>query len=348
MSSYPYALDWADEHLPALVWTSHGGQETGHAVAAVLFGDAEPAGRLPQSWYRGDDELPHPLDYDIIKAGWTYQYHRTAPLYPFGHGLSYTDFAYRDLRLSSEAVPQDGSLDISVTVANTGARPGSDVVQVYARALAARYDAPQLHLVDFRKVRVGAGDSEVLAFRLPVERLAHWDVARGAFTVDPGDYEIVVARSAGNHVLVGRLTVTGENPTPRAVVDRHTHAVDFDDYSDLVLVDATKATGDAVAPADPTRPAAVLFRAVNLTGAVGVEVEVARADGSGEARLEFHLADRSLGVVDVPVTGDRHTWTTATARFEGQLDGVHDLWLTLRGDFGLTAFRLTSSHPAAE
>lgn len=82
MSSYPYALDWADEHLPAVVWTSHGGQETGHALAAVLLGEAEPAGRLPQTWYRGDDPLPAPLDYDIIKAGWTYQYHRAAPSTP--------------------------------------------------------------------------------------------------------------------------------------------------------------------------------------------------------------------------------------------------------------------------
>ncbi|WP_158849675.1 glycoside hydrolase family 3 protein [Saccharothrix deserti] len=348
MSSYPYALDWADEHLPAVVWTSHGGQETGHALAAVLLGDAEPAGRLPQTWYRGDDDLPHPLDYDIIKAGWTYQYHRAAPLYPFGHGLSYTDFAYGDLRLSSEVVPQDGSLDVSVTVANTGARPGSEVVQVYARALGARYDAPRLRLVDFRKVRVGAGESEALTFRLPVERLAHWDVARGAFTVDPGDYEIVIARSAEDHVLVAPLTVTGENPTPRAVVDRHTRAVDFDDYSELVLVDATRATGDAVAPADPARPATLLFRSADLTGAVGVEVEVARVGGSGEGRLEFRLADRPLAVVDVPVTGDRYTWTTATAEFPERLDGVHDLWLTLHGDFRLAAFRLTSSHTAAE
>ncbi len=342
MSSYPYALDWADEHLPAVVWTSHGGQETGHALADVLLGDAEPAGRLPQTWYRGDDDLPHPLDYDIIKAGWTYQYHRTAPLYPFGHGLSYTDFSYRDLRLSSEAVPQHGSLDVSVTVANTGARPGSEVVQVYARALGARYDAPRLRLVDFAKVRVGAGQSEVLTFRLPVDRLAHWDVARGAFTVDPGDYEVVVARSAGDHVLVAPLAVTGEKPTPRALVDRQTRAVDFDDYAELALVDANRTTGDAVAPADPARPATLLFRAADLTGAVGVEVEVARAGGSGPARLEVRLADRSLGEVDVPVTGDRYTWTTAAAGFPERLDGVHDLWLTLHGDFRLAAFRLTS------
>ncbi|TQM78538.1 beta-glucosidase [Saccharothrix saharensis] len=347
MSSYPYAVDWADEHLPAVVWTSHGGQETGHALAAVLLGDAEPAGRLPQTWYRGDDELPHPLDYDVIKAGWTYQYHRVAPLYPFGHGLSYTDFAHRDLRLSSEVVPQGGSLDVSVTVVNTGARAGSEVVQVYARAVDARYEAPRLRLVDFRKVRVGAGEAEELAFRLPVDRLAHWDVARGAFTVDPGDYELVIARSAENHVLVARLTVTGEAPAPRALVDRDTRAVDFDDYAAIALVDENRTTGDAVAPVDPTRPAELVFRAADLTGAVGVEVEVARPGGAGPAWLEFRAADRTLGAVDVPVTGHRYAWTTATQRFEEPLDGVHDLSLVLHGDFRLAAFRLTSSRAVA-
>jgi beta-glucosidase len=231
-------------------------------------------------------------------------------------------------------------------VANTGARPGSEVVQLYARALGARYDAPRLRLVDFRKVRLGAEQSEVVTFRLPVERLAHWDVGRGAFTVDPGEYEIVVARSAENHVLVAPFTVTGDAPAPREVVDRDTRAVDFDDYAELVLVDATRAAGDAVAPADPARPAMLLFGSADLTGAVGVEAEVAHVGGSGEARLEFRLADRSLAVVDVPVTGDRYTWTTATAEFPERLDGVHDLWLTLHGDFRLTAFRLTSSRTA--
>ncbi|MFF0007579.1 glycoside hydrolase family 3 C-terminal domain-containing protein [Streptomyces tibetensis] len=122
MSSYPYALDWADEHLPAVMWTSHGGQETGTALAAVLLGEADPAGRLPQTWYRGDDELPHPLDYDVIKAGWTYQYHHAAPRYAFGHGLSYTEFTHSDLRLSAAEVAGDGALDVSLTLTNSGGR----------------------------------------------------------------------------------------------------------------------------------------------------------------------------------------------------------------------------------
>ncbi|WP_030231207.1 glycoside hydrolase family 3 protein [Streptomyces sp. NRRL S-350] len=340
MSSYPYALDWADEHLPAVVWTSHGGQETGHALADVLLGEAEPAGRLQQTWYRGDDPLPAPLDYDIIKAGWTYQYHRATPLYPFGHGLSYTEFAYRDLRLSQPEIGQDGSVDATVTLANTGPRSGSEVVQVYVRAVAARYEAPRQRLADFRKVRLEPGESRELTFRLPAERFAHWDVATGAFAVDPGGYEVIVARSAGHPELTAPLTVTGPAAAPRAVVRRRTQAVDFDDHTDVTIVDATRTDGDAVTPTDPAQPATLLFRDADLSGAARIAVETAREDaGTGGARLEVRADERLLAEVEVPVTGDRHTWTTVTADLAEALEGVHDLSVTLHGDFRLAAFR---------
>jgi beta-glucosidase len=337
MSSYPYAVDWADAHLPAVVWTSHGGQETGRALAAVLLGDAEPTGRLPQTWYRGTDELPDPLDYDIITAGWTYQYHQAAPLYPFGHGLAYTDFAYSDLRLSSMA--QDGSADVSVTLANSGARSGSEVVQVYVRALDARYAAPRLRLADFRKVALDAGESQRLRFRLPAESLAHWDVGVGAFTVDPGAYEVVIARSAEDIVLTAPLTVAGEPAGPRLVVGRRTLAVDFDDQAGLAIVDASRATGDAVTPVDPAAPATLWFRSVDLSGAVRVEAEVACV--GGEARLEFHVGDRLLAEIAVPITGDRYVWTTVAADLPGSL-AVDDLRLTMIGAFRLAAVRFSS------
>jgi beta-glucosidase len=343
MSSYPYALDWADAHLPAVVWTSHGGPETGRAMAAVLFGDAEPTGRLPQTWYRGDDELPDPLDYDIVTAGWTYQYHRAAPLYPFGHGLSYTDFAYRDLRLSSAVVAAGDSVDVAVTLANTGSRAGSEVVQLYVRALDARYAAPRLRLADFRKVRLDSGASQEVTFRLPVEQLAHWDVATSAFTVDPGAYEVIVARSAENIVLTAPLTVTGPAPAPRVVVDRRTLAVDFDDHAGITLVDTTRATGDAVTPTDPTRPATLLFRSVDLSGAVVVDAEIAREYSDvGGARLEFWAGDQLLVAMAMPVTGDRYAWTTVVAELPAKLHGVHDLRVTLCGHFRLAAFRFSS------
>ncbi|MCW3844450.1 glycoside hydrolase family 3 C-terminal domain-containing protein [Micromonospora yasonensis] len=104
-SSYPYAVGWAQAHLPAVLWTSHGGQEHGNALADVLLGDADPGGRLTQTWYADAAELPDLLDYDIIGADATYLYHRGEPLYPFGHGLSYARFEYVDLRLSSSRCP---------------------------------------------------------------------------------------------------------------------------------------------------------------------------------------------------------------------------------------------------
>ncbi|MGW2376967.1 glycoside hydrolase family 3 C-terminal domain-containing protein [Kitasatospora sp. NPDC001683] len=340
MSSYPYALDWADEHLPAVVWTSHGGQETGHALAAVLLGEAEPAGRLPQTWYRGDDPLPAPLDYDIIKAGWTYQYHRSAPLYSFGHGLSYTDFAYRDLRLSQPSIAQDGSVEVTVTLENGGARSGSEVVQVYVRALEARYQAPRLRLADFRKVRLEPGESRELAFRLSADQLAHWSVATGDFAVDPGGYQVIVARNADHPVLTAPLTVTGAPAAPRAGAGHRILAVDFDDYEDITIADATRSTGDAVTATDPAQPATLLFREVDLSGAATIEVETAREGaGTGGARLEVRVGGRLLAEIDVRVTGDRYAWTSTTAELAAPLHGVHDLSLTLHGDFRLSAFR---------
>jgi beta-glucosidase len=188
-----------------------------------------------------------------------------------------------------------------------------------------------------------------LTFRLPAQRLAHWDVATGAFTVDPGAYEILVARSAEHAVLTAPLTVTGIAPAPRVVVDRRTLAVDFDDHTGLTLVDATRTAGDAVAPTDPAQPATLLVRSVDLSGAVGVEAEVSReAGGPDEARLEFRAGERLLARIAVPVTGDRYAWKTVGSGLPARLAGVHDLCLTLHGRFRLAAFRFNSPPAAAD
>ncbi len=118
VSSYPYAVDWAAEHVPAILWTAHGGQEEGNAVADVLTGAHNPAGRLPQTWYAAGAELPAPDDYDVIGSGWTYQYSRRKHLFAFGHGLSYTAFEYGEptLTVLEDAGRNDslGALTIAV------------------------------------------------------------------------------------------------------------------------------------------------------------------------------------------------------------------------------------------
>ncbi|WP_042411409.1 glycoside hydrolase family 3 protein [Streptacidiphilus carbonis] len=339
MSSYPYAVDWADAHLPAVLWTSHGGQETGRALARVLRGEADASGRLPQTWYRAGDELPGRLDYDIIKAGWTYQYHHAAPLYPFGHGLSYATFGYGELKARASELAQDGEVAATVVLTNTGTRAGVETVQLYARALGARYTAPRLKLIAFRKVRLAAGESTELEFRIPAaEALSHWDVATGGFTVDPGRYDLLVARSAADPVGSARLTVTGPLPGPREVLGRPLRAADFDDCQDIVLTDAERTDGDAVSP-DGSR-GELLFRNVDLGGARTVAAGVSRT-ASGTAALELWSGDRLLTSFAVPSTGGRYVWTTVTSPLAVPGEGNHDLRVVLTGEQRLTTLSFT-------
>jgi hypothetical protein len=132
-SSYPYAVGWAEANVPAMLWSSHGGQEFGHAVAEVLFGDSGPAGRLTQTWYRDDADLPDLLDYDIIADDATYLYFRGTPLYPFGHGLTYADLDYTGLQLTADSMSATGTITVTVDVANRSDRDGDEVVQLYTR-----------------------------------------------------------------------------------------------------------------------------------------------------------------------------------------------------------------------
>ena len=119
ISSYPFAINWPQEHVPAIVHMSQNSQELGSALADVLFGDYNPAGRLVQTWPKSLDQLPPMMDYNI-RNGRTYMYFKGEPLYPFGYGLSYTTFKYSNLKTSAETLAKDGSITVSVDVENSG------------------------------------------------------------------------------------------------------------------------------------------------------------------------------------------------------------------------------------
>ncbi|WBB80666.1 glycoside hydrolase family 3 C-terminal domain-containing protein [Micromonospora sp. WMMD882] len=213
-SSYPYAIGWADEHLPAVLWSAHGGQEYGAALADVLRGDAEPGGRLPQTWYRDAADLPDLLDYDVIDNDTTYLYHRGDPLYPFGHGLGYTRFDYADLRLSAASVTADEEVVVSVTVTNGGDRPGEEVVQLYTRQRRSRVKQPLRQLRTFARVALAPGERRVVELRLRVADLAYWDSTHDRYVVEQARHSVLVGRSATDIRLVGLLSVA-DGPAER-------------------------------------------------------------------------------------------------------------------------------------
>ena len=151
LASAPYAIDWTQENVPAIMHISHGSQEEGNGVADVLFGDYNPAGRLVQTWVKSLEQLPPMPDYNI-RHGRTYQYFKGEPLYPFGFGLSYTTFEYRNLRA-------EGGM-LSVDVRNSGSRDGDEVVQFYASYVGSKMERPAKQLVGYARVPVGQGTDQ--------------------------------------------------------------------------------------------------------------------------------------------------------------------------------------------
>ncbi|WP_461028346.1 glycoside hydrolase family 3 C-terminal domain-containing protein, partial [Streptomyces sparsus] len=279
-SSYPYAVPDADAALPALLWTAHGGQAAGTALARVLAGDVSPAGRLPQTWYGADKDLPHLLDYDIIGSRQTYLYFTGTPLYPFGHGLGYSSFDYTAFTARTDG----DTVHVTLTVTNTGGREADEVAQVYARAVDPSVPRPGRELVAHRRIRLAAGASARLEFEVPTSALGYWDVAHQRWTVEPGRYELLAGASSADLRRTATLRLTGERPGPRPVLDRGLEAADYDGQHATHLVERTVTAGTAVAPVGE-EPGELRYRACDFGDATGTVELLVAATGAGTVEL---------------------------------------------------------------
>ncbi|MFE0475463.1 glycoside hydrolase family 3 C-terminal domain-containing protein [Streptomyces sp. NPDC058947] len=322
--AYPYAVDPAD--LPAVLWTAHGGQAAGTALARVLAGDVSPAGRLPQTWYASDADLPDLLDYDVIGSRQTYLYFEGTPLFPFGHGLSYAAFAYDGLT----ARAGDGSVRVSFSVTNTGEVTADEVAQVYARAPGSTVPRPRRELLGHRRVTLAPGATAALDFDVPLSAFAFWDVARGRWRVEPGAHELLVGASSEDVRLRTTVTLTGEPALPRAVVTDGLAAADFDEQHGIEIVDRTKVSGDAVTPADADG-AELVYRACDFgRGVSGVTMEVA---GAGTAELSLDGGPVLAVLSTAAPTAGPYDYVPLVAAVAAA--GVHDVRLRLRGPLRL-------------
>ena len=206
MSAGPLAVPWVKEHVPALLQAWWGGEEGGRAIAEVLFGDYNPAGRLPHTVYSADDQVP-PLDQYDISQGFTYMYLKGAPLFAFGHGLSYTRFKYSRFQLASKQLSINGNITLSVQIQNAGRRAGDEVVQLYAHARSSRVRRADKELRGFQRISLQPGEKRTVTFQLPAEKLAYWDETRHQFAVEPGLYDLWVGGSSADMEAKGRLRV---------------------------------------------------------------------------------------------------------------------------------------------
>jgi beta-glucosidase len=188
-SSFPYAINWTQENVPGILHLALNSQEEGTALASVIFGDYNPAGRLVQTWPKSLEQLPPMMDYDI-RHGRTYMYFRDTPLYPFGYGLSYTTFAYRDLKVNRNGE----TIDVSVALKNTGRRVGDEVVQLYVKHLDSKVARPLKELKGFTRITLAPQEEKIVKLSVPVSRLAYWNVDR--WVVEKDQIEITVGGSS--------------------------------------------------------------------------------------------------------------------------------------------------------
>jgi beta-glucosidase len=207
ISSFPYAIGWVQQNVPAILHMAHTSQEEGNAVADVLFGDYNPAGRLAATWFNSLNDLPPMMDYDIRK-GRTYMYFKGQPLYPFGFGLSYTTFEYSNLRTSADSVNAAGEVVVSVDVKNTGTRAGDEVVQMYVKHVNSAVERPIKELRGFERITLRPNETRTVRLPLKGSDLTYWDAARHSFVAEPGAVGIMLGASSADARIEKSISVT--------------------------------------------------------------------------------------------------------------------------------------------
>jgi len=204
VSNFPFAINWSQENVPAIMHLTNNSQELGNGLADVIFGDLNPAGRTTQTWVKSITDLPPMMDYDI-RHGRTYQYFKGKALYPFGFGLSYTSFEYSGMKTSKPTLSD--SLIVSVNVKNSGKRDGDEVVQLYVSYPDSKVERPLKQLKGFKRVFIAAGKTETIQIPLKASDVAYWSVQKHAFVTENGKLKLMIGSSSADIKQTMSMTV---------------------------------------------------------------------------------------------------------------------------------------------
>ena len=199
------AINWMNDNVPAILNAWYPGEQGGNAIADVLFGDYNPAGRLPLTYYKSMDDLPAFDDYEVFN-GRTYMYFRKEPLYPFGYGLSYTTFEYDNLKISKTEISAADAVEVSIDVENTGDFDGDEVVQLYLHHDRENEPMPLKQLKAFKRIFLKKGEKQTITFKLTREELSFWN-NDNEFVLTSGIYDIMIGASSGDIRQSGSFNV---------------------------------------------------------------------------------------------------------------------------------------------
>lgn len=302
LTNYPYALDWEQENLPAILMTASGSQDTGNAAARAVFGLSAPAGRLNMTWYDGAALPPDMDDYDIMKTKRTYRYYEGKALYPFGYGLTYTTFEYQNLCVEENA----DHLTVRFCVTNKGTAASDEVAQVYVKAPEGRAKKPIRQLVGFCRIHdIQPGETQEVVIDIPKKELNYYDVVRGDFMVEEGNYRFEIGASSEDIRLQQELFVAGEKTGSREK-GRFIWADHWDNYENAVLEEGPEGYSCetcSAAALDPAKPAWMEYRDCSgLTDGCSLKILV---NAPTEGSLEVYAGEKRIA-----------SWSGKTEGFE--------------------------------
>jgi beta-glucosidase len=206
VSSFPYAINWSKEHVPAILHVSQSSQEMGNAMADVIFGNISPAGRLVQTWISSIDQLPPILDYNI-RNGRTYMYEKNVPLYPFGYGLTYTNFKYSGLKAERNSLKNNEVVNVTFNLQNTGNFDSDEVTQLYVSFPESKVDRPRIALKGYKRVSLRKQEIVKVSIPLKASDLTYWDIDKHAFVLEKGNVKFFIGSSSEDSELQGEIMV---------------------------------------------------------------------------------------------------------------------------------------------
>nr|NQU94504.1 glycoside hydrolase family 3 C-terminal domain-containing protein [Bacteroidota bacterium] len=206
MHGRPLTINWIAENVPTIIDGWYMGQETGNAFAKILFGETSPSGKLTITYPRSAGQLPMYYNHKPGARYFEYVSGGTDPLFPFGHGLSYTTFDYSNLRLSDSLMKTSGSVELEFDITNTGTMEGDEIVQLYIRDLVSSVTRPVMELKDFQKITLQPGETKTVTFSIDQSKLAFWNIDM-EYLVEPGKFEIMVGRSSVDYLKTNLVII---------------------------------------------------------------------------------------------------------------------------------------------
>lgn len=331
VTGYPFAINKEKDTAKAVLCSTHLGPCLGHVAAATVFGENNPAGRTPTTWYRSVRDLPALDDYDIAKNHVTYLYFRGKPLYAFGYGLSYTTFAYSNLTVKQE----NGEVIATVNVQNTGALDGDEVVQLYMSLPGSLRVRPIHALKAFKRVHIKVGETVTVTLNFKIDDLAVWCNGRKIYTVESGVYKMEVGAASDDIRLTADVEIAGEAFSGRPGFFKQ-EAIDADDYSGVTFL-TDKRDGETYVEAKDFR-SFLVYKNMDLTGCNAFECAMSAPSGDVEILLADNKTGKVLGKTGGTGTGSLTKFTSFTCDVAAEA-GLTELRIVFTKQTSLKWFR---------